>query len=243
LKKNCSQKRLGLIQSNYIPWRGYFDFINTVDLFLIYDDVKYPMGRSWRNRNQLKFRTGLKWLTVPVQSGAGNLSIDEVRIGQCDKPWQDRHSRMIEASLGKAPYFNDVMELWSNTVAKGYKTISSLNVSLIKQICAYLQISTPILMSRDFEAFGTKTDRIINLLKKANATIYLSGPAAKDYLDEELFRKNGIRLEYKTYDYPPYFQLWGEFAGNVSVLDFIANTGPEAKCFLKSLTPDVIAVI
>ena len=233
-------KRVGIIQSNYIPWRGHFDFIDSVDLFVIYDDVQYSKN-SWRNRNQIKTPTGLQWLTVPVHAKLSLLT-DEVRIAQTHKPWQNTHRRLFHEFLGPAPSFKDAIELWEEGIAAGDLTISQLNARLIKLVCAYLRIDTPIVMSREYAVTGAKTERLINLLKKLEATAYLSGPAAKGYLDEDLFRENGIRLEYKTYDYPPYPQLWGEFVGTVSVLDLIANTGPEARRFLKSTTSHQVAV-
>lgn len=236
-----STKRVGIIQSNYIPWRGYFDFIDSVDLFVIYDDVKYPVGRSWRNRNQVKTQSGLKWLTVPVKNKPG-LRIEEVIIAQAPKPWQQIHRRLLTDSLKRAPAFKDAVQIWEEGILHGDLTISELNVRLIKLICEYLHITTPIVMSRDYAVTGTKTERLIRLLKKVGATAYQSGPSARGYLDESLFRENGICLEYKTYDYEPYPQLWGEFIGTVSVLDLIANTGPAASIFLKSRTPNLVAV-
>jgi hypothetical protein len=240
LCKNSPTRRVGIIQSNYIPWRGYFDFIDSVDLFVIYDDVQYSTG-SWRNRNQLKTQTGLKWLTVPVKTKLG-VPIDEVPIGRTAKPWQDIHRRQLKESLGSAPFFKDAIAIWEEGIAASDLTLSELNIRLIKLICAYLQITTPIVMSRDYSVTGAKTERLINLLKKVGATVYLSGSAAQNYLDENLFREHGISLEYKTYDYVPYPQLWSEFVGTVSVLDLIANTGQDAKQFLKSQTPNAIAI-
>jgi len=239
LSKNHS-RRVGIIQSSYIPWRGYFDFIDSVDLFMLYDDVQYSTG-SWRNRNQLKTDTGLKWLTVPVKTKLG-LSIDQVLIGHPNQPWQDTHRLLLKNSLGDAPFFREAMDIWEKGIAYGDATISQLNIRLIKLICAYLEITTPLVMSQNYAVTGAKTERLINLLKKVGATVYLSGPTAQGYLDEKLFHENGISLEYKTYDYAPYPQLWGEFVGTVSVLDLIANRGQEARYFLKSKTPHIVAV-
>ena len=235
-----SIKRVGIIQSNYIPWRGYFDFIDSVDLFVIYDDVQYSTG-SWRNRNQFKTQSSLKWLTVPVKTQLG-LSIDQVLIGRTHKPWQDTHRRILKESLESAPFFRDALEIWEEGIAACDLTISQLNIRLIKLICTYLQITTPIAIARDYSVTGAKTERLINLLKKVGATVYLSGSIAQRYLDENMFRENGISLEYKTYDYASYPQLWGEFVGTVSVLDMIANTGQLARQFLKSQTQNAIAI-
>lgn len=233
-------RRVGIIQSSYIPWRGYFDFINSVNLFVIYDDVQYSTG-SWRNRNQIKTKTMLKWLTIPVKTKLG-LAIDQVSIAHHNKPWQDTHYRILKESLEAAPFFLDAIQIWQEGIAAKDINLSQLNIRLIQLICSYLQITTPIVMSRDYAVRGTKTERLINLLQKLNATVYLSGPSAKEYLDENLFRAAGISLEYKTYHYDSYPQLWGEFVGTVSVLDLIANTGKEARHFLKSKTPNLVVV-
>jgi len=237
--------KLGVIQSNYIPWRGYFDFIDSVDLFVIYDDIQYSKG-SWRNRNLLKTNAGLKWITVPVKFKIG-LLIEEVLISNSTPTWQDTHRALLKKYLEPAPFFKDAMEIWEEGISVTLQKakdpyISQLNICLIKLICKYLKINTPIVMSSEYPVVGSKTIRLINLLKELGATSYLSGPTAKDYMDEDLFRENGVRLEYKTYDYPSYPQLWGDFIGNVTVLDLIANTGPDARSFLKSQTPNIVEI-
>ena len=234
--------RVGVIQSCYIPWRGFFDFIRSVDLFLLFDDVKYPMGRSWRNRNQVKTRNGLKWLSVPVPKGSHELLIDEVRISETGKPWREAHANALQESLDGAPHAEDAHAIWTQAVNAGDTGLSELNARLIKGICAYLSISTPILPSRQFGAQGAATDRLINLVKAVGGSTYVSGPVAKSYLEEWKFRQEGLRLEYKRYDYAPYPQLWGAFEGAVTVLDLIANTGPDATNHIASLTPNEIAV-
>ncbi|KGF71695.1 hypothetical protein DO97_16080 [Neosynechococcus sphagnicola sy1] len=237
---NNSGRRVGVIQSSYIPWRGYFDLIDSVDVFVIYDDVQYSKG-SWRNRNQVKLPSGLRWLTVPVRYKSG-LAIDQVPIDASRKAWQESHRGLLREALGTTPFFSEAITLWEAGVAAADTTISQLNVRLIQVICRYLNINTPLIRSRDLNLSGHRCDRLMQLLNHVGATTYLSGPSARDYLDESLFRQAQIRLEYKTYDYPPYPQPWGDFVGTVSVLDLIANTGPEARYYLKSQTSDTIAV-
>ena len=232
--------RVGVIQSNYIPWRGYFDFIDDVDLFVFHDDLQYTKG-DWRNRNKIKTPKGLVWLTVPVKYHKTSQLILETNIDYSQK-WQAAHINKFRANYIKAPFFKDAMALLEEGLAYADPIISQLNIRLIKLICDYLGITTPFVNSRDLAVTGAKTEKLIRLLKKVSATTYVSGPTAKVYLDETLFRENGIRLEYKTYDYLPYPQQWGEFIGNVSVLDLIANTGPEARCFLKSISPNEVVV-
>lgn len=233
--------RVGVIQSAYIPWRGYFDFIASVDLFVIYDDVQFSTG-SWRNRNQIKTKGGLKWLTVPVQAKAGSLPIDQVRIGRTAKPWQAAHRNLLRDAFLHAPFADRARSLWEEGIAAQDIYLSQLNTRLTKLICSYLAIETPIVMARDYVTTGAKSARLVGLLRELGATSYLSGPAAKGYLEEDAFREHGIRLEYKTYDYAPYPQRFGGFDGAVSVLDLIANCGPDAKRLLKSASPNEIAV-
>jgi len=233
--------RVGVIQSSYIPWRGYFDFIASVDLFVIYDDVQFSMG-SWRNRNQFKTRNGLKWLTVPVQAKAGGLPIDQVRIARTMKPWQEAHRNFLRDALMPAPFSDVALSLWERAISGQDILISQLNIRLTRILCGYFGIVTPLAIARDYPTTGAKSARLISLLREVGATIYLSGPSAKGYLDEEAFRQNGIRLEYKSYDYPPYPQLWGEYEGAVSVLDLIANCGPGSRRLLQSTNANEIAV-
>jgi hypothetical protein len=233
--------RVGIIQSCYIPWRGFFDFIDNVDLFVLYDDIKYSHG-SWRNRNQVKSVAGLRWLTVPVMAGSTYIPIDQVLIGKADKPWKELHRRLLKESLGTSPYFKDAMTLWEDGISGEETYLSRLNERLIRNICTYLKISTPIVKSRDYSAQGEKASRLVNLLKKVGATTYLSGPVAKDYLDEGMFSDNGMSLEFKSYDYPPYPQHFGEFIGTVTVLDLIANCGPKSKDYIISLTPNTVSI-
>lgn len=231
--------KVGVIQSCYIPWRGYFDFIDSVDLFVVYDDVQYSKG-SWRNRNQLKTPYGLKWITVPVKVSLGQ-NIDEVLIDY-SKPWQENNRGLLKTSLGTAEHFATARELWEEAISYQDSTISALNIRLLRSLCAFLDIKTPLVLSADYKLSGSKTERLIQLLKAVGASVYLSGPSAQDYLDYSLFHDNGIRLEYKNYNYEPYPQQFGEFVGTVSVLDLIANIGRDARRYLKSISPDIAVV-
>ena len=234
--------RIGIIQSCYVPWRGFFDFIDSVDLFVIFDDVRYPMGRSWRNRNQVKTAKGPKWITVPVVSETRHGPIDRVVIADDVGPWREEHLRSLHESLHASAFYHDALDIWEEGVSARDNYLSALNVRLIRLICDYLKINTPIAFARDFKATGAKTDRLIELCRKTGATCYLSGPTAKGYIDERSFLDAGIALEYKTYVYPAYPQPGGAFMGSVSVLDLIANCGPDSRKFLKSTAPSEIAV-
>ncbi|WP_165352180.1 WbqC family protein [Solidesulfovibrio carbinolicus] len=232
--------KVGIIQSSYIPWRGYFDFIASVDIFVFYDDVQYTT-RDWRNRNRLKTPRGTEWITVPVSHQSRSKLICETLI-DLTTPWTKKHLRTWELNYRKSPNFNIATELLAEINDPEQTTISKLNIKLIHRICDYLEIKTPMILSSELSLKGRRTERLIEILKKLNATTYLSGPNADAYLDKDLFREYGIQLEYKSYDYTPYPQLWGEFIGDVTVLDLVANCGADAKKFLQSRTPDRVVV-
>lgn len=231
--------KVGIIQSNFIPWRGYFDFIDDVDLFIFYDDVQYSKN-DWRNRNKLKTVNGAEWITVPVRSFSLSQLIQETPIDY--RGWGKKHKKQIIQWYAKARFFKQYCDELFAILEVKYETISELNVTLCRWIMKKLEISTLTRMSSEFLLNGSKTERLIDLLEKVGATIYVSGPAGRSYLDEKLFQEAGISLEYKNYDYPTYPQLWGDFVGEVSVLDLLFNTGPEARKYLKSTKPNEVVV-
>lgn len=232
--------RVGIIQSNYIPWRGYFDFIDSVDLFIFLDDVQYTR-RDWRNRNRIKTREGMKWLSVPVKNTYASENINETRIDY-SASWHAEHGRKMMVAYKNAPYFKEYITEYNDILSAGLPTISELNQKLIRWLLRLLHITTPVVNSSDFPVSGKSTERLIGLLRQVGATSYLSGPSAAAYLDYGLFREAGIALEFKSYDYPEYPQLHGAFNPAVTVLDLLFNTGPGARDYLKSRTPDRVIV-
>ncbi len=232
--------RVGIIQSNYIPWRGYFDFIDEVDLFIFHDDLQYTKN-DWRNRNKIKTKSGTLWLTVPVHYGTTSQLICNTHIDYSNS-WHKKHINQLRQWYGRSPYFPDYCKELFDILGRPFNTISDLNIILCSWINEKLNIDTPTDISSKYELRGSKTDRLSDLLKKLGATTYISGPSAKGYLEEKLFRQNGIRLEYKIYDYLPYTQPWGEFIADVTVLDLLFNTGPEARKYLKSMKPNEVII-
>jgi hypothetical protein len=222
--------RVGIIQSNFLPWRGYFDFIKNVDLFIFHDDLQYTKG-DWRNRNKIKTPQGTQWITVPVHYQFTNQLIDETTIiYQTD--WPRHMLNCIKNSYAKAPYFEVYFPELTKLLIEPAQTISDLNVRLIHWVCSLLDIHTPMVFSRQYHPVGTKTERLIGILKQVGATTYLSGPAAKSYLIPELFINEGIKLEYKAYGYLEYPQLYPPYDPFVSVIDLIFMTGKKATSFL-----------
>lgn len=231
-------KRIAISQSNYIPWKGYFDFINTVDEFVLYDDVQYTK-RDWRNRNQIKTPHGLKWLTIPVSASRSH-KINEVEVA--DQNWNIDHWKIIHHLYSKASHF----EVYANEIEALYKSarysrLSDINYHFLKGINDLLGIKTPLTWSTDYKASGSPSERLAGICKQAGAEIYVTGPAAKNYLDTELFEDQGIQIEWMSYeDYRMYPQIYGTFEHAVSIIDLLLNTGEDAIQFMQSKTYEVL---
>lgn len=224
-------KKVAILQSNYIPWKGYFDIIHDVDLFIFYDDVQYTKN-DWRNRNKVKTPKGASWLTIPIGPHIEQL-IYEVQIQ--DIQWQKRHWSTIQQCYSKAPFYRKYQEFFQQVyLTKEWGSLSELNQYLIKTISEdFLGIKTKFKDSREYSVDGQKLNRLIDLLNKAQADLYISGPAARDYIDEGRFQEANIKLVYKDYSgYPEYPQFYPPFDGYVSIIDLLFQVGPDAPDYI-----------
>lgn len=227
-------KKVAILQSNYIPWKGYFDLINSVDEFILFDDMQYTR-RDWRNRNKIKTANGLIWLTIPVQvKGKYYQKIKDTEISDVD--WQEDHWKSITCNYNRSKYFQDYKDIFESLYLNYQeKYLSQINYQFIVNICKILGISTKISWSMDYTITEGKTERLVSLCKQAEATEYISGPAAKEYIDDDLFKQENIKLSYVDYSgYPEYHQLFPPFEHGVSVVDLIFNEGKNAKKHMKS---------
>lgn len=223
--------RVAILQSNYIPWKGYFDIIHDVDLFVFYDDLQYTT-RDWRNRNRIKTPKGLEWLTIPVGARKDRL-ICKVEIP--DRRWARKHWRTIGQYYARAKHFKRYAPFFEEVYCcTEWRNLSVLNQYLIKRIATdLLGIQTVFRDSREFEPQGVKQERLLDLLRKAGATQYVSGPAAKDYIEPERFRDAGIELAWKDYaGYPEYPQFFPPFTHQVTVLDLLFHVGADAPYYI-----------
>lgn len=230
-------KRVAIVQSNYIPWKGYFDMIATVDEFILYDDMQYTR-RDWRNRNQIKTPQGVQWLTVPVLvKGKYYQKIKETEIDGSD--WAATHWKALIQNYRRAPHFGEIAT-WLEPLyySESYSHLSQMNRRFIEAVCDYLEIKTVITNSWDYTLLDGKTERLADLCVQAGGTEYISGPAAKGYIEEQVFEALGIKLTWFDYvGYPEYPQMWGEFAHGVTILDLLFNVGKGAHRYMRYVKP------
>ena len=222
-------KTIAIMQSNYIPWKGYFDLIRRSDTFVIYDCVQYTKN-DWRNRNLIKTPSGLQWLTIPVYHKL-NQRIDKTVVS--DRYWAMNHWRTISQFYCRAKYFDRYAEIFEDLYLNiDTPFLSEINVKFIEAVCRILGINTPIINCNTLQLVEGQSERLVDICKQLGADKYLSGPAAKNYLNVDMMNKEGIEVEWMTYDYPEYNQLYPPFEHGVTVLDLIFNTGEEAMSYV-----------
>jgi hypothetical protein len=231
-------KKVAILQSCYIPWKGFFDLVRRVDEFILYDDAQFTK-RDWRNRNRIKSANGPLWLTIPVAvKGKYLQAIKDTHVS--DLHWTERHWRSIQGSYARAPYYGMykaiLEELYLGCTSE---SLSEINFKFTARLCELLSIGTRLTWSMDYALADGRTERLVALCRQAGATEYLSGPAAREYIDPQLFEDAGIALTYMDYNgYPEYEQLYPPFDHHVSVIDLLVHTGPEA---LAHMLPSPVA--
>jgi hypothetical protein len=230
-------KRVAIVQSSYIPWKGYFDLIRAVDEFILLDDVQFTK-RDWRSRNRIKTKDGLAWLSIPVQTKGRYLQrIMDTTVS--DPAWGVRHWQTLRTAYARAPHFAEyAVALEPLYTAPPSDSLSRINHALITAICALLGITTPIRWSTEYRAREGRNERLIDLCVEAGATEYLSGPSAREYMDLQAFAAAGLSVQFADYGgYPEYAQLYPPFEHAVSVLDLLFCTGPRAADYMKAVCP------
>lgn len=223
--------RVVVLQSNYIPWKGYFDLVRDADLFIFHDDLQYTKN-DWRNRNKIKTPKGAEWVTIPVGTDERRLICD---VAVKDTTWQVKHWNLLKQHYGKRPHFAHYQTFFEDVYrGRQWSNLSELNQHLIRSISSeLLNLKTAFRDSREYSLSGQKLDRLVELVTKAGADRYISGPAAKDYIEPSRFTEAGIELVWKDYSgYPEYPQCFPPFEHGVSILDLLFNVGPDAPWYI-----------
>jgi hypothetical protein len=224
--------RVAIVQSNYIPWRGYFDLIASVDKFILLDDVQYTR-RDWRNRNKIRDENGVRWITIPVDTkGQYTQLICDTKVS--DENWAKTHWQMLRNTYRRASQFDEVSTFIEDLyMSATSEYLSEINRHFISSVCNYLEIETILELSTDYQATGVKTDRLLDICLKAGATEYVSGPAAKGYFEEEKFAQEGIDVSWFQYGpYEDYLQPYEPFEPGLSILDNLFCNGKNANRYI-----------
>lgn len=223
---------VAISQSNYIPWKGYFDLIRSVDQFVVFDTVQFTK-RDWRNRNQIIGISGEPiWLTIPVASKNKSRSLIKDMV-VADQNWRRKHFLSIRSSYRKTSYYSKYESVFEELYfGSSEEKLSAINLTFLKTFCELLKIDTPLTASKEFELGHTASEKLLLECIRFDASVYLSGPSAKSYIDSELFERNSIALKWMDYSkYLEYTQHSQQFTHNVSIIDMICNLGEDARNF------------
>lgn len=226
---------LSVHQPQYIPWLGYFDKIAKSDGFVFLNEVQYK-DREFQNRNKIRTKDGWIWLTVPVVTkGLGRQKISEVRVDN-SLAWQRKHSQSLRACYGKTVFFERYFPFFESIYSAHFEMLADLNKEIIRHILIELGLSRSLYQDTDLDIHSQKTDRIIDICRKLKAATYLSGSGGRQYLEEDKFPENGIRLEYQDFTHPVYNQHVSlqdkMFLPYMSILDLLFNEGPQSRRIL-----------
>lgn len=226
-------KKVAILQSNYLPWKGYFDLINSVDEFILYDEMQYTKN-DWRNRNKIKTAQGVQWLTIPVKQESLSQTIRETKTAS--DAWRTKHAKTLALAYGRSRHFREFWPVFEPLYRDNREQLlSSINFEFIRAINGILGIGTQITWSNDYGLAGDRSERLVNLCKQAGADEYITGPSALDYMEPAVFQGSGVAVKVADYSgYPEYAQLYPPFAHQVSILDLIFNQGPDARKYMKT---------
>lgn len=229
---------LAVLQPGYLPWLGFFDQVRRADVFVYYDDVQYDK-HSWRNRNRVKSTSGEPyWLTVPVRhSGLDWPSIGEVEIDR-RTPWARKHMGTLRQFYAKAPGAARYLPPLEELLSRPWERLVDLDLALSENLCEWLGLSTPRHRSSELGIGGERTERLVTLCRRFGADRYLTGDAARGYLDTDHFARHGIAVEWQSYRHPVYPQLHGAFVPYLSVVDLLFNCGEESGAILARSGPE-----
>lgn len=212
----------------FLPWRGLFEQIALSDIFVHYDDVQYPLGRSFMNRVQVKTPNGIQWLSVPILKKNQGIQLIKDVIIDDTREWRALHRKILKHMYGKAPFYEEMISLLESIYCQEITLLSELNIRAIERISDYLGISTEFARSSELKTTSHSSEKLLEIIKKLGGDTYITGHGALNYLNYDLFESNNIRVEYIDYENLPYPQMYGEFNPYVSILDLIANVGDQS---------------
>lgn len=233
--------RIAILQPGYIPWLGFFEQMHKCDIFVLYDDVQYDK-HGWRNRNRIKTANGIQWLTVPVSVSLSEPTIvREVRIDNSTN-WRKKHLQSIRQNYSKARFYRDHIGLFEEALTAEWELLVDLDIYFIEKLATMLGISTRMVRSSELDIpRGDKVERLVGICRIFNADTFYEGAAGRDYIDTDVFARQGVGVEFQDYVHPVYQQLYGQFVPYLSIIDLLFNHGDESLSILTGTRREVVS--
>lgn len=224
-------------QPMFLPWIGLFEQARLADVFVHYDDVQLPQGRSFTTRVQVRTATGMSWLSAPVDHARSGRNINEANYLPA-AAWREKHLRSLRHAYARAPHSAVMMALAEEIYAWPGDGVAGFNQNAFETLASWLGLKPRFLRASELDCPGRSTERLVALCQQLGASIYVTGLGALEYLDHDQFERQGIGVRYMDYRKQPYPQVHGGFTPYVTVLDAIANCGDEARGLLLSGSTD-----
>jgi len=226
--------RLVIHQPNFLPYVGFFHKLSLADTFVMMDNTQYD--KKFTNRNKIKIPDGWSWLTVPINKEHKFLPNKLVEINNKEN-WKEMHWKKITRSYTNSKFFKkNYKSFFEEVYNKEWKFLFELNSELLRQIIDWLGLKIQIIKESELNINGNSTERLVNVCKELGAETYVSGVGGKEYMNEKLFQKNNIKIEYQKFQCPTYTQIFGgDFIPDLSIIDLLFNNGPKS---LSILTED-----
>ena len=231
-------KRVVISQPMFFPWVGMLEQTRLADVYVHYDDVQFSKG-SFTNRVQIKTARGSEWLSVPLRDLRLGQKIREVAVDD-RQDWRHRHLQTLSKAYVAAPFCDEMLALAKAVYSRPAATLCEVAIASMEAIWDYFPLARPqeVLWSSAMGIGGQSSRRVLEVVKQAGGTHYITGHGARQYLDHALFEAEGVRVEYLNYQKQAYPQMHGEFTPFVSVLDLIANLGKDGARVMVSGTVD-----
>jgi hypothetical protein len=221
-------------QPSYLPWLGFFHKAMLCDTYIYMDDVQYLTG-DWNNRNQIKTSSSKPlWLTVPVDLKNSKSQIlkdilvkDESNLPE-KKRWSSIHNSSLQASYGKSNHYKTYKEFFEYLyMDKKWEYLADLNHTILKQAFVWFGINCEVRIASGCGFTKAKSDLVLEHGTRFGADVVVTGTFGKDYIIEEDFRKNGIKVYYQEYKHSQYPQRFEGFVPYMSFVDLLFNVGAE----------------
>jgi len=223
--------KVAIHQPQYLPWLGYFDKLDSADVFIFLDTVQFKK-HEWQNRNRIRVKDGWQWLTVPIIDRFPE-RIDRVEInGKTD--WQRKHCQALRLLYGRAPFWNPFGPELLALLESPWTGLSGLNVAVTDFLCQHLGITTRRVLASSHVAREDPTDRLLDLCRAVGGTVYLAGESGPSYMDASRFLQAEIAIQVQSYSHPEYPQRYQPFVPHLAVVDLLFNCGPQSLEILRS---------
>lgn len=227
--------RVSIMQPAYLPWLGYFHRLMLSDVHVVLDNVPASKG-DFSNRNRIRTATGWTWLTVPVAGSRMTTPISELQTDS-KQQWQQRHWKTIESAYSRAPYFHAYAARLRDALLLPAPTLESACLNVLNPLLEAFAIATPLIFAKNLDLRERKSDLVLEICSRTNATTYISGPLGRDYLDLRAFANAGIEVEFHDYVHPVYSQIYEGFEPLLSAVDLLFNCGSRARAIIAEGQP------